>query len=309
MSEGGPDRVWIQHWLDHLRYERRLSPLTGKNYHRDIEALYTFLCNAEVDDWSAVDNGHIRSFAARLHRRGLAPRSIQRRLAAVRNLFDYLIREGAARVNPGADVTAPKAPRRLPGALDADTMARLLDIRGDHPLATRDRAIMELLYSSGLRLAELIGLTVTDVDLADGVVRITGKGAKTRVVPVGAKAREALRDWLKVRPQLDKVAEDALFISRNGLRLSARNVQGRVEQWARRLGLPQSVSPHTFRHSFATHLLESSGDLRAVQELLGHADIGTTQIYTHLDFQHLARIYDQAHPRARKRRRGPTERS
>jgi integrase/recombinase XerC len=302
MNSAGPDRAWLERWLDHLRFERRLSALTVKNYHRDIEALYTFLCNAEVSDWARVDGGHVRSFAARLHRRGQAPRSIQRRLAAVRNLFDYLLREGVVGANPGVDITAPKAPRRLPETLDADAMGRLLDVRGDHPIATRDRAIMELLYSSGLRLAELAGLQVTDVDLAEGTVRVTGKGAKTRIVPVGAKAREALRDWLKVRPQLEKSPTTTMFISRLGRPLSNRNIQARVEHWAHRLGLPQGVSPHTFRHSFATHLLESSGDLRAVQEMLGHADIGTTQIYTHLDFQHLARIYDQAHPRARKRR-------
>jgi len=302
MNATGPDREWVRRWLDHLRFERRLSALTVKNYHRDIEALYTFLCNAEIPDWAHVDGGHVRSFAARLHRRGQAPRSIQRRLAALRNLFDYLLREGIVSSNPGVDITAPKAPRRLPETLDADAMGRLLDVRVDHPIATRDRAIMELFYSSGLRLAELAGLQATDVDLAEGTVRVTGKGAKTRIVPVGEKAREALRDWLKVRPQLEKTPLTAMFISRNGLPLSHRNIQARVAYWARRLGLPQGVSPHTFRHSFATHLLESSGDLRAVQELLGHADIGTTQIYTHLDFQHLARIYDQAHPRARKRR-------
>ena len=302
MTASGPDRRWLERWLDHFRYERRLAALTVKNDHRDIEALYTFLCNAEVPDWARVDSGHVRSFAARLHRRGQAPRSIQRRLAAVRNLFEFLLREGVVRANPGVDVTAPKAPRRLPGTLDADAMGRLLDVRGDHPLATRDRAVMELLYSSGLRLAELATLEATSIDLEEGTVRVTGKGAKTRIVPVGTKARAALRDWLKVRPQLEKEPTTALFISRIGRPLSTRNIQARVEYWARRLGLPQGVSPHTFRHSFATHLLESSGDLRAVQELLGHADISTTQIYTHLDFQHLARIYDQAHPRARKRR-------
>jgi len=302
MNAAGPDREWLDRWLKHLRFERRLSALTIKNYHRDIEALYTFLCNAEVTDWARVDAGHVRSFAARLHRRGQAPRTIQRRLAAVRNLFDYLLREGAVQANPGVDITAPKVARRLPETLDADAMGRLLDVREDHPIATRDRAIMELFYSSGLRLAELASLQLTDIDLAEGTVRVTGKGAKTRIVPVGAKAREALRDWIKVRPQLEKAPSMAMFISRIGRTLSNRNIQARVHYWARRLGLPQGVSPHTFRHSFATHLLESSGDLRAVQEMLGHADISTTQIYTHLDFQHLARIYDQAHPRARKRR-------
>jgi integrase/recombinase XerC len=302
MNAAGPDREWLKRWLDHLRFERRLAALTVKNYHRDIEALYTFLCNAEVSDWGRVDGGHVRSFAARLHRRGQAPRSIQRRLAAVRNLFDFLLREGVVSANPGIDISTPKVPRRLPETLDADAMGRLLDVRGDHPIASRDRAIMELFYSSGLRLAELAALQVTDVDLVEASVRVTGKGAKTRIVPVGAKAREALRDWLKVRPQLVKTPSTAMFISRIGRSLSHRNIQARVQHWARRLGLPQGVSPHTFRHSFATHVLESSGDLRAVQEMLGHADIGTTQIYTHLDFQHLARIYDQAHPRARKRR-------
>ena len=302
MTAAGPDRLWLERWLDHLRYERRLSALTVKNYHRDIEALYTFLCNAEVPAWAQVDSGHVRSFAARLHRRGQAPRSIQRRLAAVRNLFAFLLREGVVDANPGADVTAPKAPRRLPATLDADAMGRLLDVRGDHPIATRDRAIMELLYSSGLRLAELATLEAASIDLEEGTVRVTGKGAKTRIVPVGTKARAALRDWLKVRPQLEKEPTTAMFISRIGRPLSTRNIQARVEYWARRLGLPQGVSPHTFRHSFATHLLESSGDLRAVQELFFFDDTATTEIYTHLDFQHLARIYDQAHPRARKRR-------
>ncbi|HRP88009.1 MAG TPA: tyrosine-type recombinase/integrase, partial [Gammaproteobacteria bacterium] len=239
MNAAGPDREWLKRWLDHLRYERRLSALTVKNYHRDIEALYTFLCNAEVADWAVVDGGHVRSFAARLHRRGQAPRSIQRRLAALRNLFDYLLREGVVKANPGVDVTAPKAPRRLPDTLDADAMGRLLDVRVDHPIATRDRAIMELFYSSGLRLAELAGLQATDVDLLEATVRVLGKGAKTRIVPVGEKAREALRDWLKVRPQMVKDDATAMFISRNGRPLSNRNIQARVAYWARRLGLPQ----------------------------------------------------------------------
>ncbi len=302
MSDTGPDRAWIRRYLEHLRYERRLSPHTEKNYHRDIEALYSFLCAHDVTDWNDVDTQHVRSFAARQHRKGLAPRSIQRRLSAVRGLFNFLIREGAADANPAADVSAPKAPRRLPGTMDADQVARLLQLGDDHPLACRDRAMMELLYSSGLRLAELVSLDLGDVNLDDASVRVTGKGAKTRVVPVGEHARAAIREWLKVRAQFLKEDCDRLFLSRRGRPISRRSVQARVDYWSRRSGVPGQVSPHTFRHSFATHLLESSGDLRAVQELLGHADIGTTQIYTHLDFQHLARIYDQAHPRARRRR-------
>ena len=302
MSDTGPDRAWIERYLSHLRYERRLSPHTEKNYHRDIEALYSFLCAHDVASWSDVDAQHIRSFAARQHRKGLAARSIQRRLSAVRGLFNYLIREDVVESNPAAQVSAPKAPRKLPGTMDADQMGHMLQLGDDHPLACRDRAMMELLYSSGLRLAELVSLELGDVDLGDSSVRVSGKGAKTSVVPVGTHASHAIREWLNVRPQFLKQENNHLFLSRRGKPISRRSVQARVEYWSKRAGVPGQVSPHTFRHSFATHLLESSGDLRAVQELLGHADIGTTQIYTHLDFQHLARIYDQAHPRARRRR-------
>jgi integrase/recombinase XerC len=207
--------------------------------------------------------------------------------------------------NPASDVPSPKLPGRLPKTLDVDQIARLLELEGDDPLVLRDRAVMELFYSSGLRLSELTGLDVADLDLAEGLVRVTGKGGKERIVPVGRKAREALTQWLNARREiLGEAAEEALFVSRLGRRLSTRSVQTRVREWARRLGMATGVHPHQLRHSFATHLLESSGDLRAVQELLGHANIGTTQIYTHLDFQHLARIYDKSHPRARKRSRG-----
>jgi integrase/recombinase XerC len=296
-----PDRRWIGAYLDHLSKERRLSPHTTSNYARDIGALAGFLERGEVTEWQRVDSQHVRVFAARSHAAGLDPRSVQRRLSAVRSFFGYLAREGVVSSNPAVDVRAPKAAKRLPGALDVDQINQLLDIKGDDALAVRDRAIMELFYSSGLRLAELVGLDRPDIDLADRTVRVLGKGSKTRVLPVGRKACDAVRTWLHERSGMAGVEETALFVGRNGARLTPRAVQLRIAQWARRKGLPSRVYPHLFRHSFATHLLESSKDLRGVQELLGHADISTTQVYTHLDFAHLARTYDASHPRAKRK--------
>ena len=295
------DRRWIGGYLTHLAKERRLSPHTSSNYARDVGALADFLGQANVADWRRVDSQHVRMFAARSHAGGLNPRSVQRRLSAVRGFFGYLVREGVVAGNPALEIRAPKAAKRLPGTLDVDQISQLLEIRGDDPLTVRDRAIMELFYSSGLRLAELVGLALTDVDLADRTVRVLGKGAKTRVVPVGRKACDAIRAWLKLRVMLADIDETALFVGRNGSRLKSRAIQLRIAQWARHQGLPSRVYPHLFRHSFATHLLESSKDLRGVQELLGHADISTTQVYTHLDFAHLARTYDASHPRAKRK--------
>jgi integrase/recombinase XerC len=295
------DRRWIARYLEHLAKERRLSPHTGSNYARDINALADFLERSSVTDWKRVDSQHVRVFAARSHAAGLNPRSVQRRLSAARGFFNYLTRESVVASNPAVDIRAPKAARRLPGTLDVDQICQLLDIPGNDALAVRDRAIMELFYSSGLRLAELVGLSITDIDLADRTVRVLGKGSKTRVVPVGRKACDAIRAWLRERAALADVDETALFVGRNGTRLKARAVQLRIAMWARRKGLPSRVYPHLFRHSFATHLLESSKDLRGVQELLGHADISTTQVYTHLDFAHLARTYDASHPRAKRK--------
>jgi integrase/recombinase XerC len=226
---------------------------------------------------------------------------VQRRLSAVRTFLGYLLREGQRGGNAAQDIRAPKAGRRLPHSLDADQMARLLDFKPANALEVRDLAIMELLYSSGLRLSEMTGLDLADLDLADRTVRVTGKGAKQRITPVGSHAVTALRHWLQERSGLARTDETAVFVGRNGRRLGPRNVQLRLAAHARRQGLPLGVHPHLFRHSFATHLLESSRDLRGVQELLGHANIGTTQIYTHLDFQHLARTYESSHPRARRR--------
>ncbi|MEO8307623.1 MAG: tyrosine recombinase XerC [Pseudomonadota bacterium] len=285
----------------HLASERRLSPHTGSAYQRDLEALTTWCDSQGLQDWTKLDHGHVRSFAARSHAAGLGPRSIQRRLSAIRSFFGFLQREGLATLNPAADVRAPKSPKRLPRTADTDQMGRLMESPADTLLQQRDVAIMELLYSSGLRLAELVGLNLEALDLADRTVRVTGKGNKMRVIPVGRKAVTALNRWLGARTTIAAVGEQSVFVGRNGRRLGPRAIQLRLAQIARLQGLPVKVHPHLFRHSFATHLLESSQDLRGVQELLGHADISTTQVYTHLDFQHLARIYDGAHPRARRK--------
>ena len=289
-----------------------MSGHTVAAYRRDLQRLADFCEQRRYDRWDALDMSHLRTFAASEHAGGLAPRSVQRRLSAVRTFYGYLQREGAASRNPAAEVRAPKVKKRLPETLDADQMGRLLDFRADDSLSVRDKAIMELFYSSGLRLSELVGLDLSSLDMRDRTVRVTGKGNKTRIVPFGKHAHIALENWLRHRAELAPGpraaapnAKDprlaALFLGRNGRPLSVRSVQLRVAAWARRRGLPVHVHPHMFRHSFATHLLESSADLRAVQELLGHADIGTTQIYTHLDFNHLANVYERAHPRAKRR--------
>ena len=293
------EQDWIDRFIKHLEFERRLSPLTCKNYRRDLHALERWCSEAAVNAWNDLDSEHFRSWSAACFRRGLSSKSIQRRLSAARTFYRYLLREKHVRNNPVLSVSAPKAGKRLPGNLDVDRMARLLDIPGTGPLVDRDRAILELLYSSGLRLAELTGLNLGDVDLSDATVRVTGKGNKDRIVPVGRHARKAIRQWSRTRVQLANGDEKALFVSTRGSRLSQRAVQARVKHWGKRQGIDTRVYPHLFRHSFATHLLESSHDLRGVQELLGHANISTTQVYTHLDFQHLAQIYDQTHPRAK----------
>jgi len=290
-----------------------MSAHTVASYLRDVAALREFCDARAVARWNEVDTARVRTFAAASHARGLAARSVQRRLSGLRTFYDFLLREGCAAVNPARQVRAPKLKKRLPTTLDADQMGRLLAVRGDEGLSVRDKAIMELFYSSGLRLAELVSLKLADIDLKDRTVRVLGKGSKTRIVPVGRYAIDALRQWLKQRAALLRearggaagagtLADGSVFIGRSGRRLSARAIQLRVGLWARRQGLGVHVHPHMFRHSFATHLLESSGNLRGVQELMGHADIGSTQIYTHLNFQHLAKVYDASHPRARRRR-------
>jgi len=291
---------WVERFLHHLLTERRLSANTRKHYRRDLEELLAWCAGRGMTGWEQLDTHAVRQYAGHCHRRGLSGRSIQRRLSALRTFFSYLLREHAVGTNPGLDVSAPRSGQHLPDTLNVDDITRLLGPDSGDPLTVRDLAMLELLYSSGLRLSELVGLDTGDVDFSECVVRVTGKGAKTRVVPVGSRAIIALQAWLPLRSRQLAAGETALFTGRSGKRLGARAVQQRVRHRARRRGVPGAVHPHTLRHSFASHLLESSGDLRAVQELLGHADISTTQIYTHLDFQHLAQVYDQAHPRARK---------
>ncbi|HWX27344.1 MAG TPA: tyrosine recombinase XerC [Steroidobacteraceae bacterium] len=297
------EREWIDRFLSHLAHERRMSGHTQSAYRRDLLTLAEFGGRRKLEEWPAFDHAHLRAFAADLHGAGLSPRSIQRHLSAARTFYEFLMREGHCPRNPALGVRAPKAKKRLPATLDADQMGRLLAFRVDDSLSARDKAIMELFYSSGLRLTELVTLNLAAIDFADRTVRVLGKGNKTRIVPIGRFAIDALKKWLKERRGWVKTAVDALFVGRSGRPLSVRAVQLRVGAWGRRMGLGVHVHPHMFRHSFATHLLESSGDLRGVQELLGHANIGTTQIYTHLDFQHLATVYEAAHPRARRRQR------
>jgi integrase/recombinase XerC len=290
----------VENFLGHLALERRLSAHTVAAYRRDLVCLRDFCDGNDIAGWTDLRVHNLRRFAANAYAAGLSPRSIQRRLSGARMFMRYLIREGLTKSNPVADVSAPKASRRLPGTLDADQMALLVNVKGDSVVDQRDRAIMELLYSSGLRLGELIALDMHDMDGGDATVKVLGKGNKERIVPVGRYAMRAIAEWLRLRANIADEAERAMFVGVRGKRISPRSVQMMVRKRAVEVGLPQRVYPHLFRHSFATHMLESSGDLRGVQEMLGHADISTTQIYTHLDFQHLAQIYDKAHPRAQR---------
>ncbi len=293
---------WVVRFLCHMREQRRLSPHTVTAYRRDLDQLSRFLELHGVVNWRDVDVHWIRNYAAFRHRAGLGGRSLQRSLSALRVFYRFLIKENCLDCNPVQDVRAPKSERKLPVVLDVDQIDQVLSVDTDDPLEVRDLAVLELTYSSGLRLAELVSLNVQDVDLSQNELRITGKGRKTRYAPVGRFAQRALLSWLKVRSSLAPSEQSALFVGRGGRRLSPRAVQKRMRLWAIRHGSDQHLHPHMLRHSFASHLLESSGDLRAVQELLGHADISTTQVYTHLDYQRLANVYDHAHPRARKNR-------
>jgi integrase/recombinase XerC len=287
----------------HLRDERRLSSYTLSGYTRDLRSLVLFCDNSAIKSWTDLNDHLVRAYVAQSHRRGLSGRSIQRSLSALRSFSRYLIRKGLLNSNPAQDVRAPKTPHRLPYSLDVDRVQGLLDGEAGDWLAQRDLAMMELMYSSALRLSELVALDLPHINLRHGEARVLGKGRKTRIVPVGRKAVGALDTWLGVRARHCAEGESALFINRSGSRISRRSVQQRLRHWALKQGLDSRLHPHALRHSCATHVLESSGDLRAVQELLGHANLGTTQVYTHLDFQRLAQVYDQAHPRARKTRK------
>ena len=288
----------VDAFLSHLQVERRMSAHTLDAYRRDLDALVAWAAEQGVDDLAAVHTEQLRAFIAAEHRRGLSPKSLQRRLSACRSFYQWLLKHGRVVASPAAGIRAPKAPRKLPQVLDVDEAVQLVELPTDVPLGVRDRAILELFYSSGLRLSELCALRWRDLDLADGLVTVLGKGSKQRSVPVGSHARKALDDWRREsQGQLDA----PVFPGRGGATITPRAVQLRLRQLAQRQGLFKRVHPHLLRHSFASHVLESSGDLRGVQELLGHADIATTQIYTHLDYQHLAKVYDGAHPRAKRK--------
>jgi len=292
----------VSAFLEHAASEAGLSPATIDAYRRDLRQFQQWCRDngvAQVSDLTAAD---IRSFAAGEHRRGLSPRSVQRRLSGLRRFFRYLRRERIIADDPAEGVRAPKVRRRLPEVLDIDQVLALLAIPEENELATRDRAMLELCYASGLRVSELAGLTWDRLDLDEGMVRILGKGGRERLVPVGRHALRALERWRRIHADIAGIDQPRVFTSRQGRPLGVRAIQKRVAYWSQRQGLDQSVHPHQLRHSFASHILESSGDLRAVQELLGHANLTTTQIYTHLDFQHLAKVYDETHPRAKKRR-------
>jgi len=292
------ENPYLAGFLSQLRQERRLSRHTADAYARDVRALLEL---AGTTPLAELQIHQIRRFVAQLHGRGLGGKSLARLLSAWRGFFKYLARDHGFSRNPCAGVRPPKSPKSLPKALSPDEATRLVSIAGDDKLAVRDRAIFEMFYSSGLRLSELTSLKSGDVNYSDATVRVTGKGNKTRVVPVGSHALQALKAWMVVRDLLVKRDEAAMFISQNGGAITPRAIQQRLKIWSIKQGLPRNVHPHMLRHSFASHVLQSSGDLRAVQEMLGHSSISTTQVYTHLDFQYLAKVYDQAHPRAKRK--------
>jgi integrase/recombinase XerC len=292
----------VDDFLAHLQVERRMSAHTLDAYRRDLDALSQWVSGQGAADVAQLHTEQLRAFIAAEHRRGLSPKSLQRRLSACRSFYQWLLMHGRIAASPAAGLRAPKAPRKLPQVLDVDEAVQLVELPTDAPLGLRDRAMLELFYSSGLRLSELCALRWRDLDLVEGLVTVLGKGSKQRTVPVGSHARKALDAW---RHESHGERDTPVFPGRSGGTITSRAVQIRLRQLAQRQGLFKRVHPHLLRHSFASHVLESSGDLRGVQELLGHADIATTQIYTHLDYQHLAKVYDGAHPRAKRKKQDP----
>ena len=301
MSEPASDP--IEPFLAHLAHERRMAALTVTSYRRDLRRIAGWLADsgdpaaADPAAIARMDAHRVRSYVAWRHRNGASGRTLQRELASLRSLYRWLLREGRASLNPAVGVRAPKTPRKLPATLEADQLCGLLDRPAEDLLAIRDTAMIELFYSSGLRLQELVSVNLDDIDMADGALIVTGKGAKTRQVPVGAQARESVQRWMRVRANLAADGERALFVSSRGTRIHPRTVEARLARWGQEQGAVRHVHPHLLRHSFASHLLESSGDLRAVQELLGHADIATTQIYTRIDTARLKSTHRRFHPR------------
>lgn len=291
----------ISQFLAYLSHEKRYSTHTCQAYARDLADFVKFAEENLISDWQAVTSQNMRSFVAALNRHQQSTRSIQRKLSSVRSFYRFLMREGLAQKNPVEGVKSPKVGKKLPNVMDVDQVQGLLNAHTDDITSVRDLAMLELFYACGLRLSELSGLDREDIDFNESMVRVTGKGNKTRLIPLGKHARQAIEQWLKRREELVDQDQSALFVSTRGTRLANRSIQARLKYWGEKTGLGSALHPHRLRHSFASHLLESSGDIRAVQELLGHANLSTTQIYTHLDFQHLAQVYDAAHPRAKKK--------
>jgi len=301
MQNSNPLFAQTQPYWDFLRIEKQASPHTLSNYQRQLMASCELFLQAGVKDWVDVDSSAVRWMISQSHKQGLSAKSIGLRLVVLRQWFAYLLKMGEIRVNPAVGIKAPKQPKHLPKNVEAEQLSQLLNVEANSPLEKRDLAMMELMYSSGLRLSELQGLDLGDMDLEGAEVRLFGKGSKERIVPIGRKAITALQNWLAVRASFSP-KDNAVFLNRRGDRLSHRSIQLIMEKWGKKQGLEAHINPHKLRHSFATHMLEGSGDLRAVQELLGHSSLSTTQIYTHLDFQHLAHVYDQAHPRAHRKK-------
>ena len=292
----------IQVYLSYLESVKQYSQHTLNGYKRDLQKLSKYLSDQEIDKWKLVKEHDLRTFVNSERRRGLSPRSIQRLLSSCRTFFEFLLTEGQIQLSPAQNISSPKLAQLLPKAMDADLVQRLLDFKAKGMIEVRDKALAELLYSSGLRLSEICKLNMEDLDTKERTCVVSGKGNKTRIVPVGKKAIQAIRDWFMYRSELKQskaTSTNAIFLNNKGNRISPRSIQLRLEKLCLMRGLP-GINPHMLRHSFASHVLESSGDLRAVQEMLGHSDIGTTQIYTKLDFQHLSKVYDKAHPRAKK---------
>ncbi len=294
----------VQQFLTYLSHEKRYSKHTRLAYEKDLTDFMKFANSNSLAQWSTIQSQNVRGFVATLNRAGQSPKTIQRKLSSLRSFYAYLMRESLVEINPVEGIRAPKAGKKLPNVLDVDQVHGLLTVAPEDILSIRDLAMLELFYGCGLRLSELTGLDVKDIDFNQTMVRTIGKGGKTRQIPLGKFAVKAINNWLKVRDQWVVYGQTALFLSQRGNRIANRTVQARLKHWGDKTGLGTSLHPHQLRHSFASHLLESSGDIRAVQELLGHANLSTTQIYTHLDFQHLAQVYDKAHPRAKKKTAG-----
>lgn len=292
----------IEQYLNHLASQRGLSPITIKNYQRNLDEFVTLLIEKKLTDWANLDSDHVRLMVKKLNQKGIKARSIATKLSALRSFLEYLVQNEVLTFNPAKGVAAPKLDKPLPKNISVDEVFQLLNIDESDPLSIRDQAMMELMYSSGLRLSELVGINLKDLKLREKELMVLGKGSKQRLLPITEKAVETIKAWLKVRPDFCEIDETALFTSKLKKRISVRSVQARMEKWGLQQNLPSHLNPHKLRHSFATHMLESSGNLRAVQTLLGHADLSTTQVYTHLDFQHLAEVYDKAHPRSKRKK-------